>query len=110
MKTKGPNPNPTAQAQSKHCFPLSTKTQNIIEFVSILTHMGCSWQSFGDFGETLGLHFGTLGLHLGTLGVHGDVLWALLGMALDPSAHFCGKCSKKTPKMDVEMTTNSTIF
>ena len=31
LKTRGPNPNPTAQAQSKHCFPLSTKTQNIIE-------------------------------------------------------------------------------
>ena len=30
MKTRGPNPNPTAQAQSKRCLPLSTKTQNII--------------------------------------------------------------------------------
>ena len=36
MKTRGPNPNPTAQAQSKRCLPLSTKTQNIIEDVSIL--------------------------------------------------------------------------
>ena len=43
--------------------------------VSILTRMGCSWQSFGHFGETLGLYFGTLGLHLGALGVHGGVLW-----------------------------------
>ena len=31
VKTRGPNPNPTAQAQSKRCLPLSTKTQNIIE-------------------------------------------------------------------------------
>ena len=37
MKTRGPNPNPTAQAQSKRCLPLSTKTQNIIDFVSIST-------------------------------------------------------------------------
>ena len=36
LKTRGPNPNPTAQAQSKRCLPLSTKTQNIIDFVSIL--------------------------------------------------------------------------
>ena len=57
-------------------------------WASILTHMGCSWESFGHFGETLGLHFGTLGLHLGTLGVHGGVLWALLGVALDPRATF----------------------
>ena len=63
----------------------------VAPWVSILTHMGCSWESFGHFGETLGLHFGTLGLHLGTLGVHGGVLWALLGVALDPACHFCGK-------------------
>ena len=31
MKTRGPNPNPTAQAQSKRCLPLFTKTQNLIE-------------------------------------------------------------------------------
>jgi len=36
VKTRGPNPNPTAQAQSKRCLPLSTKTQNITENVSIL--------------------------------------------------------------------------
>ncbi len=35
VKTSGPNPNPTAQAQSKRWLPLSTKTQNIIEFVCI---------------------------------------------------------------------------
>ena len=35
LKTRGPNPNPTAQAQSKRCLPLSTKTQNIIKEVSI---------------------------------------------------------------------------
>ena len=79
-------------------------------WVSILTHMGCSWESFGHFGETLGLHFGTLGLHLGTLGVHGGVLWALLGVALDPSCHFCGKSSKKAFKMDATIETNSMIF
>ena len=31
MKTRGPNPNPTAKAQSKCCLPLSTKTCNLIE-------------------------------------------------------------------------------
>jgi hypothetical protein len=31
VKTRGSNPNPTAQAQSKRCLPLSTKTQNIIK-------------------------------------------------------------------------------
>ena len=36
LKTRGPNPNPTAQAQSKRCLPLSTKPPNIIETVSIL--------------------------------------------------------------------------
>ena len=35
MKTRGPNPNPTAQAQSKRCFPLSTKTRNLIENIFI---------------------------------------------------------------------------
>ena len=45
VKTRGPNPNPTAQAQSKRCLPLSTKTQNIIEFVLILTSI------LGDFFE-----------------------------------------------------------
>ena len=79
----------------------------VAPWVSILTHMGCSWESFGHFGETLGLHFGTLGLHLGTLGVHGGVLCALLGVALDPSCHFCGKCSKKAPQNDVKIKTNS---
>ncbi len=33
VKTRGPNPNPTAQAQSKRCLPLSTKTQNIIKIL-----------------------------------------------------------------------------
>ncbi len=33
LKTRGPNPNPTAQAQSKRCLPLSTKTQNIIKIL-----------------------------------------------------------------------------
>ena len=35
MKSRGPNPNPTAQAQSKRCLPLSTKTQNIIDNIYI---------------------------------------------------------------------------
>ena len=48
----------------------------VAPWASILTHMGYSWEAFGHFGETLGLHFGTLGLHLGTLGVHVGVLWA----------------------------------
>ena len=72
--------------------------------------MGYSWESFGHFGGTLGLHFGTLGLHLGTLGVHFGVLWALWGVALDPSAHFCGKGVKKVPKMEAKMETFSMIF
>ena len=33
VKTRGPNPNPTTQAQSKRCLPLSTKTQNIIKIL-----------------------------------------------------------------------------
>ena len=33
MKTRGPNTNPTAQAQSKRCLPLSIKTQNIIKIL-----------------------------------------------------------------------------
>ena len=66
--------------------------------VSILTHMRYSWESFGHFGETLGLHFGALGLHLGTLGVHVGVLWALWGVALDPSGHSCRKGSKNWQK------------
>ena len=32
-KLRGPNPNPTAQAQSKRCLPLSTKTQNIFKIL-----------------------------------------------------------------------------
>ena len=35
VKTRGPYPNPTAQAQSKRCLPLFTQTQNIIENVFI---------------------------------------------------------------------------
>ena len=66
---------------------------------SLLTHMGYSWEAFGHFGETLGLHLGTLGLHLGTLGVHVGVLWALWGVALDSSGHFCRKGFKKAPKI-----------
>ena len=33
VKTRGPNPNPTTQAQSKRCLPLFTKTQNIIKIL-----------------------------------------------------------------------------
>ena len=33
VKTRGPYPNPTAQAQSKSCLPLFTKTQNIIKIL-----------------------------------------------------------------------------
>ena len=33
VKTRGPNPNPTAQAQSKCCLPPFTKTQNIIKIL-----------------------------------------------------------------------------
>ena len=39
MKARGPNPNPTAQALSKCCLPLSTKPPNIIANVSILASM-----------------------------------------------------------------------
>ena len=64
----------------------------------------------GHFGQTLGLHFGALGLHLGTLGVHVGVLWALWGVALDPSGHFCEKCLKKAPAMDAKIKTLLMIF
>ena len=76
----------------------------------ILTHMGYSWKAFDDFGETLGPHLGPLGLHLGTLGVHVGVLWALWGVALDPSGHFHEKLTKKAPKIDIPIKTNSMIF
>ena len=33
VKTRGQNPNPTAQAQSKRCLPLFTQTQNIIKIL-----------------------------------------------------------------------------
>ena len=72
--------------------------------------MGYSWESFGHFGETLGLHFGTLGLHLGTLGVHVGFLWPLWGVAMDPLGHFCGKGSKKAPGVEAKMETFSMIF
>ena len=52
VKTSGPNPNPTAQAQSKRCFPLSTETQNIIEFVLILTSiLGAFFEHFHKSGS-----------------------------------------------------------
>ena len=31
VKTRGPNPNPTAPARSKRCLPVSTKTHNIMK-------------------------------------------------------------------------------
>ena len=77
----------------------------VAPWASILTHMGYSCESFGHFGETLGLHVATLELHLGTLGVHVGVLWALWGVALDPSAHFYEKGSKKTPKVNAKRDT-----
>ena len=43
MKARGPNPNPTAQARSKRCLPLSTKPQNIIESAPLRTPI------FNDF-------------------------------------------------------------
>ena len=47
VKTRGPNPNPTAQAQSKRSLPLSTKTQNIIDSVSILASiLGAFFEHF----------------------------------------------------------------
>jgi hypothetical protein len=33
VKTRGPNPNPTTQAQSKRCLPLFTKAQNLIKIL-----------------------------------------------------------------------------
>ena len=33
VKTRGPNPNPTTQAQSKRCLPLFTKTQKLIKIL-----------------------------------------------------------------------------
>ena len=47
LKTRGRNPNPTAQAQSKHCLPLSTETQNIIGNVSLLASiLGAFFKAF----------------------------------------------------------------
>ena len=46
LKTRGRNPNPTAQAQSKCCFPLSTKTQNIIEHVAVPASIFCVFLFF----------------------------------------------------------------
>ena len=47
----------------------------VAPWAPILTHMGYSWEAFGHFGQTLGLHFGTLGLHLRTP----DPCWCLVG-------------------------------
>ena len=56
---------------------------------------GIGGSLLGTSGRPWDFYFGTLGLHLGTLGVHVGVLWALWGVALDPSGHFFGKGSKK---------------
>ena len=47
---------------------------------------------------------------MGTLGVNVGVVWALWGVALDPSGQFCGKVSKKRPKIDAKIETCSLIF
>ena len=57
-----------------------------------------AFEAFRLIGEIMELHFGTLGLHLGTLRVHIGVLWALWGVALDPSSNLYGKGSKKVEK------------
>ena len=50
VKTRGPNPNPTAQAQSKRCLPLFTQTQNISENDSISGPIFYQfWYLFHDF-------------------------------------------------------------
>ena len=33
VQTRGPNPNPTTQAQSKRCLPLSTKSKNMMKIL-----------------------------------------------------------------------------
>jgi hypothetical protein len=53
----------------------------VAPWASNLTHMGYSWEAFGHFGVTVGLH-------LGTLGVHFVVLLALWGVALYPFGQF----------------------
>ena len=53
--------------------------------------MEYSWESFGHFGETLGLHFGTLALHLGALGVHVGVFGHFGVWPWIPRATFYGK-------------------
>ena len=43
VKTRGPNPNPTAPASSKRCLTLSAKTRNLIENAPLRAPI------FGDF-------------------------------------------------------------
>ena len=66
----------------------------VAPWASILTHMGYSWEAFGHFGASLGLHFGTLGLHLGTMlvscGHFGVWPWT-------PRATFVEKAPKRPP-------------
>ena len=61
VKTRSPIPNPTVQAQSKHCLSLFTKTQNIIKILPAglpnpmlfwYLFRGFSTQVFKGFGNT----------------------------------------------------------
>ena len=50
VKTRGPNPNPTTQAQSKRCLPLFTKAQNLIKILPAgLPNQMFVWYLFQDF-------------------------------------------------------------
>ena len=46
VKTRGPNPNPTAQAQSKRCLPLFTQTQILSKMLSFLVPFSINFGTF----------------------------------------------------------------
>ena len=63
---------------------------HVAPWASILTHMGYSWEAFWHFGETSGFisaPLGSLWVPLGSM----LVPCVLLGVALHPLSHFCGK-------------------
>ena len=90
MKTRGPNPNPTAQAQSKHCFPLSTKTRHLTENFSIYASIS------GVFLRPGALPDAFVSSCAGwPLGVHVGVLWAPVRKRLEKGTKIDRKWDQK---------------